>query len=181
MSNSVMIDIETLGTKPDCVVLTLGAVKFSPYNMIEPGPGLYMRLDVDEQTARGRSVDEGTIAWWGKQKPDVREEALGEGPDRVKMETMIADLNRFLVGVKNIWAQGPLLDIVVLENIYRQCERPVPWWYYKVRDSRTVFAMHGDPRVRGKEGLHNALEDCVSQAVAVQTVYKRLGITDAKP
>ena len=31
-----MIDIETLGTKPDAVVLTVGGVKFDPYNSEEP-------------------------------------------------------------------------------------------------------------------------------------------------
>ena len=38
-----MIDLETLGTKPDCVVLTLGAIKFNPYKQTEPDKGLYIR------------------------------------------------------------------------------------------------------------------------------------------
>ena len=59
MSTHAMIDLETLGTKPDCVVLTLGAIKFNPYTQTEPDKGLYIRLDVDEQTKMGRSVDDG--------------------------------------------------------------------------------------------------------------------------
>ena len=31
MKTHAMIDIETLGTEPDCVVLSVGAVKFDPY------------------------------------------------------------------------------------------------------------------------------------------------------
>jgi 3' exoribonuclease, RNase T-like len=85
-------------------------------------------------------------------------------------------LNRFLVGANCIWAQGPLFDFAILENIYRQYEWPTPWQYWQIRDSRTLFGVHGDPRVKGKVGLHNALEDCVSQATAVQQIYKRLGI-----
>jgi hypothetical protein len=53
---------------------------------------------------------------------------------------------------------------------------PTPWHYWQIRDSRTLFGVHGDPRVKGKTGLHNALEDCVSQATAVQQVYNKLGI-----
>ena len=35
-----MLDLETLGTRPGCVILTLGAVKFDPYSLREPGPGI---------------------------------------------------------------------------------------------------------------------------------------------
>ena len=170
-----MLDLETLGTRPDCVILTLGAVKFDPYSLGDPGPGLYLRPDADEQIARGREVQEDTLQWWMRQAEDVREEALGEG-DRVSIDTMYKELNRFLVGVDCIWAQGPVFDIAIRENLYRQYGWPTPWQFWQIRDSRTLFAVHGDPRVKGKVGLHNALEDCVSQATAVQQVYNRLGI-----
>ena len=171
----LMLDLETLGTKPDTVILTLGAVKFNPYTTDMPGPGFYVRPDVDEQLAQGRSYQEDTLIWWNDQDPVVREEALGtEG--RISVEQMLADLNRFLVGVDNIWAQGPVFDIVILENIYQQYGWPYPWHHWKIRDSRTLFGVHGDPRVKNKEGLHNALEDCVSQSQGVQLTYARLGL-----
>ena len=175
MAFDIMLDLETLGTRPGCVILTLGAVKFDPYSLKEPGPGIYFRVDVDEQTALGREVQEDTMQWWLEQVEDVREEALGEH-DRVSLDTMYRDLNRFLVGVDNIWAQGPLFDFAILEHLYRQMGWPTPWHYWQIRDSRTLFGVHGDPRVKGKTGLHNALEDCVSQATAVQQVYNKLGI-----
>ena len=171
----IMLDLETLGTRPGCVILTLGAVKFDPYSLQEPGPGIYFRVDVDEQTALGREVQEDTLAWWISQADDIREEALGE-QDRVSLDTLYRDLNRFLVGANNIWAQGPLFDFAILENLYRQMGWPTPWQYWQIRDSRTLFGVHGDPRVKGKAGLHNALEDCVSQATAVQQIYNKLGI-----
>jgi exodeoxyribonuclease VIII len=132
-------------------------------------------VDVDEQTALGREVQEDTLAWWISQADDIREEALGEN-ERVSLDTLYRDLNRFLVGANNIWAQGPLFDFAILENLYRQMGWPTPWQYWQIRDSRTLFGVHGDPRVKGKAGLHNALEDCVSQATAVQQVYNKLGI-----
>lgn len=170
-----MLDLETLGTRPDCVVLTLGAVKFNPFTLDMPGPGLYLRLDADEQIARGREVQEDTLQWWMKQTEEIREEALGES-DRVSVETMYRELNKFLVGANNIWTQGPVFDIAILENIYRQYGWPTPWQYWQIRDSRTLFGVHGDPREKNKIGLHNALEDCVSQAQAVQKIYRKLGL-----
>lgn len=170
----VMLDIETLCTKPEAVILTIGAVKFDPYSN-KIGDGLYIKPDVDEQIAKGRTIDENTVEWWGKQAEDVREEALGmEG--RISIEEMYRQLNRFLVGAENVWAQGPVFDMVIMAHIYRQYGWPTPWQYWQVSDSRTLFKTHGDPRVKGKAGLHNALEDCISQAQAVQTIYKNLGL-----
>lgn len=172
----LMLDLETLGTRPGCVILTIGAVKFDPYSLKEPGPGIYMRVDADEQIAAGREVQEDTLKWWMDQVEDVREEALGEA-DRVSVEYMYTELNRICVGVQNIWAQGPVFDIAILENIYRQYGWPTPWQFWQIRDSRTLFGVHGDPRVKGREGHHNALADCVYQAQGVQQIYKKLGIT----
>ena len=171
----ILLDLETLGTRPGCVILTLGAVKFDPYSLREPGPGIYFRVDVDEQTALGREVQEDTLNWWISQADDIREEALGEN-ERVSLDTLYRDLNKLLVGADSIWAQGPLFDFAILENLYRQMGWPTPWQYWQIRDSRTLFGVHGDPREKNKAGLHNALEDCVSQATAVQQVYNKLGI-----
>ena len=50
----IMLDIETLATSPDAVVLTFGAIKFDPFNTSTPmSDGIYFRLDVDEQIALG--------------------------------------------------------------------------------------------------------------------------------
>ena len=47
-----MLDIETLSTRPWSVILTLGAVKFSPWDGdVDQGQGLYLKPDVDEQLA----------------------------------------------------------------------------------------------------------------------------------
>ena len=170
-----MLDLESLGTRPDCAILTLGAIKFNPYVLDSFGDSLYLRIDVDEQLALGREVQEDTLTWWSNQAEDVREEALGEG-NRVSLTEMYRQLNRFCVGATNIWCQGPAFDIVILENIYRQQGWPTPWQFWQIRDSRTLFGVHGDPREKNKAGLHNALEDCVSQAQGVQQIFHRNNI-----
>ena len=168
----VMLDIETLSTRPWSVILTLGAVKFSPWGLdVDTESGLYIRPDVDEQLTMDRHVQDETVAWWGTQPEDVREEALGTS-GRISINEMLDQLNRFLVGVDNIWCQGPAFDIVILEDLYRQVGRPTPWQFWQIRDSRTLFSVHGDPREKGRHGAHNALIDCYYQARAVQQIYK---------
>lgn len=172
----VMLDLETLSTVPNSVILTFGAVKFSPWDGdVDQGQGLYYRLDVDEQLQLNRHVYQGTVDWWSTQPEEIREEALGEDR-RISLEKFCNDLNRFLVGIDNIWAQGPAFDIVILEDLYRQLGRPIPWNFWQIRDSRTLFSVHGDPRKKDRLGAHNALIDCYYQARAVQHIYKSVGI-----
>ena len=171
-----MLDIETLSTRPESVILTLGAVKFDPWaDEVDTEAGLYLRIDVDEQLQLDRHVQQETVDWWGKQPEDVRDEALGEH-ERTNLNDTIDQLNRFLVGSTNIWCQGPAFDIVILENLYRQLVRPTPWQFWQIRDSRTLFGVHGDPREKGRTGAHNALIDCYYQARAVQEIYKTVGV-----
>ena len=170
--SDIMLDLETLATSPDAVILTFGAIKFDPFDAAkEMSDGIYFRLDVDEQIDLGRRVDQGTVAWWGTQSAEVREEALGE-TDRVSIEDFTKALNKFVVGATRIWAQGPVFDIVILENLYRQIGKPAPWQYYAIRDSRTLLKALGDDR-NGGALLHNALADAVSQAEAVQSAVNR--------
>jgi hypothetical protein len=168
----IMLDLETLATSPDSVILTFGAIKFDPFDCTkEMSDGLYFRINVDEQLDLGRKVDDGTIAWWATQNEQVREEALGE-QHRVSLEEFTKALNKFVITADRIWAQGPVFDIVILENLYRMLNKPCPWAYYKIRDSRTLLKALGDDR-QGGSLAHNALADAVSQAQAVQSAVKR--------
>jgi hypothetical protein len=171
-----MLDIETLSTKPNAVVLTIGAVKFDPYSLKEPDSGIYLRPEVDQQLADGRDASETTMAWWLKQSNTSRIEAFSD-EGRLSLEETHRALNKFLVGVDVIWAQGAVFDIMILENLYAHYGWPTPWNYWQIRDSRTLFSVHGDPRDNKKsEDLHNALADCISQSKAVQKIYRELGL-----
>ena len=61
MATHAMIDIETLGTMPNSVVLTVGAVKFDPFTQTTPHAPKLWKLDVDEQSDKGRFIDDKTI------------------------------------------------------------------------------------------------------------------------
>lgn len=169
-----MIDLETLSTNPDAVILTIGGVKFDAHTNQEPYQPLYHRVDVDSQTDMGRHVMQDTLDWWGQQDPEVTAEALGD-EGRISLDEMTKILNKWCVGVDAFWCQGPLFDYAILQNLYSQMKKPCPWNFWAIRDSRTVFSMV--PKVKEERvGLHNALEDCYFQAKKLQRVYKQLGV-----
>tara|TARA_B100001121_G_scaffold299280_1_gene307833 strand:+ start:3977 stop:4510 length:534 start_codon:yes stop_codon:yes gene_type:complete len=170
-----MIDLETLSTNPNATILTVGGVKFDPYTKTEPSQGMYFRVDVDSQTSKGRDVMQETLDWWATQPADIRDEALGDG-DRISLAETIKTINKWCVGVDVYWCQGPLFDYAILQNLYHQLETPVPWNYWQIRDSRTLFSLVPKDRNEKRTGLHNALEDCYFQAKKVQKTYESLNI-----
>ena len=174
-----MIDLETLSTNPNATILTVGGVKFDPYTNVEPSQGMYFRVDVDSQTEMGRDVMQDTLDWWGKQDPEIMEEALGD-KNRIGLDEMVKTINKWCVGVDVFWCQGPLFDYAILQNFYAQLGIPVPWNYWQIRDSRTLFSLVPKDSNEKRTGLHNALEDCYFQARKVQKVYAQLGIKNAR-
>ena len=174
-----MIDLETLGVEPDSVIITLGAIKFDPYSDSEPHSGLYMRCDIEEQSEKyGRSIDDNTLAWWTKQDQKIQDEAFGDHEDRVNMDTLTKAINKFCVGVDQLWCQGPLFDYAILQNLYKNIGKPCPWNFWQIRDSRTLFSLlPEDPRKAIRQEAHNALADCYFQAKCVQIAYSDLKVT----
>jgi exodeoxyribonuclease VIII len=162
-----------MAVSPNAVVLSLGAVHFNPYGN-GYGDKLYFRINIDDQDALGREVDPNTITWWSQQDPVVMEEAFS--PDnRISLVDAIDQFHKFAWGCDAFWAHGSIFDIVIIENIYKQLGRPVPWQYWQIRDTRTLFDLGVDPDMP-KSGKHDALQDAIRQSVGVQTVYAKLKI-----
>ena len=172
MAIHAMIDLETLHTTPQATVLTVGGVKFNPFDSSEPHSEFYFKLDIDSQN---REVSDDTIAWWGRQDPKVQEEAFSS-ENRVSMETFLDSLPKWMVGVDVLWGHGYGFDITIIEDMLRQCNKSIPWQFWQVMDSRTLFNLCKiDPRKAMQTDLHNALADAYFQAKGVQMAYKELG------
>lgn len=173
MTKHLMIDLETMAVSPNAVVLTLGAVHFNPYGN-GYGEKLYLRLNLDDQDKMGREIDPNTIEWWSKQDPVVMEEAFSEG-NRVSVVDAMDQFHKFAWGCSAFWSHGATFDLVIIENIYRALNKPLPWNFWQLRDTRTIFDLGVDPDMP-KGGKHDALQDAIRQAVGVQNVYTKLKI-----
>lgn len=173
---SAMIDIETLDTKPNSVILSVGGVKFNAKQDKEPWDEFYFRLNVEDQ--ENRAISEDTIKWWSQQDPEIQENAFSD-KDRIHVSDFLKKLNKWLVDVDEIWAHGYGFDLIILESLYRDNNQPFPWHFGQCRDSRTLFKLFDiDPRKNIQQNLHNPLEDAYYQAKAVIQSYKNLRIID---
>ena len=176
MANDIMIDLETLDTKPNCVILTIGAVRFSPTGM-----GIVEKLElkptIEDQTEKyKRTIDDETIEWWGKQSPEAVEEAFNE-VGRLSFAECLEVLYKFCWNRRAIWSNGAGFDIVALETGYRDVGMAIPWPYYNARDTRTLFDITGvslKDKKYGTRTTHKAVEDAEHQAIVVQDAYRKL-------
>lgn len=176
MAIHATIDLETLDTCPQATVLSLGAVKFNPFNDTEPYDELYFKINVDDQDVLKRTTSDSTIEWWSKQDPKIMEEAFDQ-EGAITVEEALSKINKFVVGVDTLWGQGYGFDYTILEDMYRSIGKPIPWNFWQIRDSRTLFGVcKEDPRKKIQNNLHNALADAYYQSKAIQMAYKELGI-----
>lgn len=177
MAIHATIDLETIDTRPQSTVLSLGAVKFNPFDNSEPYDELYFKVSIDDQDRLGRTASDDTIEWWSKQDPKIMEEAFDQ-EGAITVEEALSKINKFCVGVDVLWGQGYGFDYTIIEDMYRSLGKPIPYNFWQVRDSRTLFSVcKEDPRKKIQNDLHNALADAYYQSKAIQIAYQELGVT----
>lgn len=171
-----MIDIESLDTSPNCVILTIGAVRFDPR-----GSGVVEKLELrptlEEQTEQfNRVINDDTLRWWGEQSADAIEEAMGDR-DRMPFRDCMEALYKFCWNRRAVWSNGAGFDIVAMESAWRNLDMRIPWPYYTVRDTRTLYEIAGvslKDKKYGSKTTHKAVEDAEHQAIVVQDAYMKL-------
>jgi DNA polymerase III epsilon subunit-like protein len=176
MANTdVMIDLETLDVLPTATILTIGAVKFDPFGDDVKNPEcvkFYTRVDVDSCDRLGATVSSSTLEWWAGQDQAAQDEAF-DPKDRVDVVQALEQLYKFCWGAKRVWSHGAGFDVIILENYFRKIGKAIPWQFWEVRDTRTLFDIGINPN-RPPVLKHHALEDAWNQAVGVQNVYRTL-------
>jgi hypothetical protein len=169
----LMIDLEGLDTGPDTTILTIAAQSFDPLDTGFHDRFYYARLDLESQEAR--SINQGTIDWWATQPAAARDEAFNEA-DRIPLDQALDELGKLIWQSKRIWAQGPTYDMNILEHAYKSYGKALPWKFYVVRDSRTVFSLW--PELPKPPTSHHALEDCRRQIDMLQLTLRHLNVKE---
>ncbi len=68
---NVMIDLETLGTRPGSVILSIGAVEFD--RDLGLGREFYVELNQASSITAGLTTDDATVDWWLDQEDAARD------------------------------------------------------------------------------------------------------------
>lgn len=168
----IMLDLETMGTRPGAIIRAVAAVKFT----VEEGivDRLYFPVCSNSCEALGMAFDGDTVQWWLAQDDSARRELLRPAAD---IRSVLGVLSWFCdVGPTEklaIWGCGANFDPPLLEWAYRAASLPVPWSFLDVRCYRTLKGLFPDQRQRGKVA-HHALKDAEWQAEHTLKVLRTL-------
>lgn len=187
MYKNLMIDLETLSTAPDAVILSMGAVAFDERAHLSGQPNVcatafYRALNIEEQKAMGRRVDESTMAWWAQQSPEARAVFDEEkAPVRQALEEFGAFIAERTVGKEFVlpWGNGADFDLVLLSSLHQWRGVKVPWRYHNHRCFRTLKNLLPEDYAIAQQsvdriGHHNALADAAWQAKIASILLRRL-------
>lgn len=169
--HDVMLDLETLGVQPGCVVLSIGAVFFD-FEKGLLGQEFYRNIDRASSEQVGLKVEPDTEAWWAKQNAAARV-ALQADPQPVR--NVVREFHQwfFRNGGVRVWSHGATFDIPLWDAVAKKVGEKNPWKYTTARDTRTAFDLWGfDYNNAKRSGTHhNALHDAKHQAAMLQLAY----------
>jgi len=194
----MMIDLETLDTKPSAVVLSIGAVVWETFYSETDGltyeiKDRFLRVPViQEQLDIGRTVSQSTLMWWQRQDSIAQQEAFNpvrQSCARVCEELkMLADKYQYPANggepINAFWASPVAFDLPIWEDFAFRMGGNVPWRYNQRYDVRTVAREanlsakdHEDPKLVGIP--HTPVYDCEWQisllTAARQKLERRIG------
>lgn len=178
MSTDIMIDLETLGTTADCVILSIGAVAFDMEAFSVGGHTFYSVTSLDSQPLR--SINRDTLAWWTTQSPEAA--AVLTHQPKQTIASALEGLRGFvkeameISGPLQMWSNGADFDLPILNHAYAQCNIKAPWSTYSARCYRTYKNLPGARAVKAQRAgqHHNALDDAIYQAHHLCAIHEAL-------
>lgn len=170
-----MIDLETLGTVADSVILSIGACRFDIDTGFVQDNGFYVCADIDNQINHGRRIQGDTVAWWLSQSSDAKNALFKNQKPLIEA---LLDLSEWIGtdGGHAVWSNGATFDIPMLEHAFRSCGMKTPWAFWNARCMRTYKNLPGAHAVEHEFGgtKHHALHDAVNQAKHLSAIHRRL-------
>ena len=179
--NHLMIDLETMGNKPNAAIVSIGAVFFDPATG-EMGEQYYSTVKLESEIQSGAGMDADTVIWRMKQSSDARSDIASATKSIV---FALHELKLFVIKNKSgrdvqVWGNGASFDNVILRSAYQRIYDPAFWGFWNDRDVRTMVELGRQMGIDPKRDIpfigerHNALDDAIHQAQYVSVIWQKL-------
>ena len=169
-----MLDLETVGVRPGCAILSIGAVMFD-IAAGKTGEEFYQAIDVNSCVNFGLRQEPATAAWWANQNVDARK--VWEDPDRLSLDESLNKFSKWLAEqcdskVIKIWGNGASFDQPILVAAYDAIGTRVPWIFKNEMCYRTMNRFLPTVIMEESDGvLHNALDDARFQTAKLLKMF----------
>jgi hypothetical protein len=177
----LMIDLETLGNKPGCVITSIAAVQFDMKSG-ETGAEFYQKIDLQSCLDLGLFVQASSIQWWFEQPKEAQLELF---KDTNNITKTLFDFKQFIDSIKpselKVWGNSARFDLGILAKAYYIAKhKEIPWKYTLERDVRTLASFN--PDIKKNEVFvgvkHNPIDDCKHQIKYCSKIWVSLNIQD---
>ncbi|KAB2896786.1 MAG: 3'-5' exoribonuclease, partial [Burkholderiaceae bacterium] len=165
----IVLDLETLSTKPHAAVISIGAVALDAVGQCVGE----FHTAIDGHGQPGRDIDPETLAWWAQQSPEAQAASL-HATSCVSATQAMCMFSGWVGTVADpekvkMWGNGSSFDCTILSSLYAQCHElghPQPWRWWNDRDMRTISDDFPEAKNVGPfEGIkHHALHDARHEA-----------------
>lgn len=181
----IMVDLETLGTKPGCAILSLGAVVFSAHGL---GEQFYRVIRTKSCYRAGLNSDDDTLSWWVSQSLEAKQvltEALSDTTSEPLIDVLKSfnDLLEKYGGTEGVlvWGNGANFDAPILRAAYEALGLTPNWHFMHEACYRTLKTMYLNgpkaPQLPAKKLIsHHALFDALHQAECAASIFLQLGL-----
>lgn len=188
MSN-IMVDIETLGTTPGCVISSLAAIRF---NLIDPneeeyennGDVFHESISIQKTLGVDLEINPNTVLWWLNQSKEAQEYFVKVQKIALPLSQVLTRFSLWLAKfhkmspVVSLWGNSNRFDLGILEATYLRSNLPIPWDSRKERDLRTLVMLSPNDYHPSdyRDTIHDPIEDCKYQIKVAKTIYNKLKI-----
>lgn len=172
--NNIMLDLETLGTRPNAPIIAIGAVEFDSKTG-KLGNSFYEVIDFKSAVEAGGVIDPDTVMWWMKQSDEARGAFSRTG---MQLESALTAFRLWLLDcshnldIVKIWGNGASFDNVLLAESYKRCGYEVPWKFWNDMCYRTVKNLNLHIKMSRTGTAHNALDDAKSQVLHLMSILQ---------
>lgn len=180
----LMVDVESLGKKPDAPIVSIGAVFFDPASG-QTGPEFYKVISLESAMEWGGVPDASTIIFWLKATPEARSEIVMD--DAIPLDDALLQFKDFIAenaangkDSVQVWGNGASFDNILLKDSYDRTGIPCPWKHWNNRDVRTIVelgkAVGYTPRyeIPFEGEPHKAISDARHQVKYVSAIWQHL-------
>jgi exodeoxyribonuclease VIII len=159
MAINVMVDLETMSTRSNAAICSIGAVKWKGTEIIDT---FYCTIDLKTCKEAGMHISKDTVKWWSEQNKEALKELTRNNIPLVEA----LDKFRDWFGTKSlpVWGNGAVFDNTILANAYFITDQEPPWKCWDDRCYRTLKSLFNWIPADAREGVyHNALDDAIFQ------------------
>jgi hypothetical protein len=177
----VMLDIETMGTRPGCPIAAIGAVKFDLNTGEIHEDHFSVSIELDGQV----NFEGRTVEWWLKQSDAARKALLGG--QRVQLSVALELFKEWYKADpagECVWGNGATFDNAILRDAYEEISyglSTAPWHWRDDRDVRTLVHLARKAGVKRQLSTENdpltkhvAVADAIHQARYCSFIWKEM-------